>query len=85
MPTLTATDTSLITRTRRYAFIAWLAALIFGLLSWGAKALDLQVLASALMVVVWIAGAAFFVCWLLLAVSVLVLVLNRFSGRSGGA
>ena len=78
-------DATLITRPRRGAFIAWLAALAFGLLSWGAKALDLQTLASALMVAVWIAGAAFFVCWLLLAVSALVLVFNRLSGRSGGA
>jgi hypothetical protein len=78
-------DANLITRAKRCAFIAWFTALGFGLLSLGAWALDLQTLASALMVVVWVAGAAFVVCWLFLFVSTLVLVFNHFSGRSGGA
>ena len=85
MPILTATDANLITRAKRCALIAWLTALGFGLLSWGARALDLQTLASALIAAVWIAGAAFVFCWLFLAVSALILVFNHFSGRSGGA
>ncbi|KQY51922.1 hypothetical protein [Lysobacter sp. Root494] len=85
MLTLSATDAGLITRAKRFAFIAWLAALSLGLLSWGARVLDFHGLASALMLAVWVAGAAFVVCWLFLAVSALILVFNHLSGRSGGA
>ena len=85
MTTVTATDAGLINRAKRYAFIAWLSALVLGLLSWGARALDLDGVAFALMLAVWIAGAAFVICWLFLAISALILLFNSFSGRSGGA
>ena len=85
MPTVTTTDANLIARAKRCAFIAWLTALIFGLLSWGARALDLDGVASNLLLVVWIAGAAFVICWAFLVVSAFILLVNKFSGRSGGA
>ena len=85
MTIVTASDASLINRAKRYAFIAWLTALILGLLSWGARALDLDGVAFALLLAVWIAGAAFVICWLFLAVSALILLFSKFSGRSGGA
>ncbi len=84
MATTTATDAILITRAKRCAFVAWLTALVLGLLSLGARALDFHGLASALMAAVWLAGAAFVACWLFLAVSALILVFSHFSGRSGG-
>ena len=84
MPIVTATDASLINRAKRYAFIAWLTAVILGLLSWSARSFDLDGLAFALLLAVWIAGAAFVICWLFLAVSGLILMFNHFSGRSGG-
>jgi len=85
MSNLTNTDARLISRTRRYAFAAWLAALTFGLSSWGARALDLPWLASMLLAAVWLAGAAFFICWAVLAMSAIVLLVNRLSGRNDGA
>lgn len=85
MVALTTTDARLVNRAKRYAFIAWLAALILGLLSWGARALEFNGLASAMMVMVWVFGLIFVGCWLFLAVSALILLFNNLSGRSGGA
>ena len=82
MITVTATDARLISRGKRYAFIAWLSAMGFGLLSGGARVYGLDGLASILMVAVWIGGFVFVICWLFLAVSMLILMFNHFSGRS---
>jgi hypothetical protein len=84
MSNLTDADARL-SRTRRYAFAAWLAALSFGLLSWGARALDLPWLASMLLAGVWLSGAAFFICWAVLIVSAIVSLVNHLSGRNDGA
>lgn len=82
MPTVTETDASLITRGKRYAFIAWLTAVILGLLSWGARASDLDGVAFTLLLGAWIAGVVFAICWIFLAISTLILLFNYFYGRS---
>ena len=81
---VTEQDGALIKKGQRYAFIAWLCALLLGVASWGARAFELHGAASLLMTGVWIAGAVFVLCWLFLAVSMLLLFISQF-GRRGDA
>jgi len=74
------TDADIIKGTKRGALFSWLAALLFGLMSWGARSLGLETMASALFALVWIAVAGFLISWLILAISIVVLLAGKFKG-----
>lgn len=85
MRALTTSDAKLFTRVKRCALITWCAAVALGLLCWVARLLDLPLVATAALVGVWAALAAFAACWVVLALSVLYLLFHNAFGRSRGA
>ncbi len=73
------TDDAIISRTKRVAFCAWGVALVLGLGSGVARHFGREMLADVLLALVWCAGGVFVICWLVLAISMLILMASHFT------
>lgn len=79
-PAAALTDGAFIGLVKRIAFFAWLVALVLGLCSGLARRFfGHELLADVLLAMAWCAGGVFVICWLVLAVSMLILMASRFT------
>jgi hypothetical protein len=67
-------DAAIVNGTKKFAFASWLGAVVCGLSSWVARANDLDATASILFGLVWLFALVFVLCWVVLAISALVLI-----------